>query len=184
MLSSNQNAYQSFPCRGYYFSRNWEKTQQRAQEPIYAVLTSDLHIGSTKFEKEALRRFTLWLRGKYGDEQMREIAGRVKYLLIAGDIVDAVGVYPGQAKELSIRDVHKQYDFAFKYLEKIPSYIEVIISPGNHDAARKALPQPAIFFLLVSQIFNIIFNCIESCTIIPSFKVTFINPKSTIQQLF
>ncbi|MGO8806643.1 MAG: DNA-directed DNA polymerase II small subunit [Candidatus Bathyarchaeia archaeon] len=133
-----------FLAEDIIFPEIGKKTQQRAQEPIYVVLTSDLHIGSTKFEKQAFRRFILWLRGKYGDEQMREIAGRVKYLLIAGDIVDGVGVYPGQAKELSIRDVHKQYDFAFKYLEKIPSYIEVIISPGNHDAARKALPQPAI----------------------------------------
>ena len=120
------------------------KTQQRAQEPVYAVLTSDLHIGSNKFEKEAFKRFILWLRGKYGNDEMKQIAGRVKYLLIAGDIVDGVGVYPNQAKELSIKDVHKQYDFASKYMGKIPDYIEIIISPGNHDAARKALPQPAI----------------------------------------
>lgn len=133
-----------FLAEDIIFPEIGRKTQQRAQEPVYAVLTSDLHIGSNKFEKEAFKRFIMWLRGKYGNEQMREIAGRVKYLLIAGDIVDGVGVYPGQEKELSIRDVHKQYDFAFKYLEKIPSYIEVIISPGNHDAARKALPQPAI----------------------------------------
>jgi len=30
------------------------------------------------------------------------------------------------------------------YLEQIPDYIELIIIPGNHDASRKALPQPAI----------------------------------------
>ena len=58
-----------------------KKPPQRAQEPVYAVLTSDLHIGSNKFEKEAFRRFILWLRGKYGNEQMREIAGKVKYCL-------------------------------------------------------------------------------------------------------
>ena len=133
-----------FLAEDIIFPEIGRKTQQRAQEPVYAVLTSDLHVGSTKFAKEPFKRFILWLRGKYGDEQMREIAGRVKYVLIAGDIVDGVGVYPGQAKELSIRDVHKQYDFAFRYLEKIPSYIEVVIAPGNHDAARKALPQPAI----------------------------------------
>jgi len=133
-----------FLAEDIIFPEIGRKPQQRAQEPIYAVLTSDLHIGSTMFEKEAFRRFILWLKGRYGNEQMREIAGRVKYLLVAGDIVDGVGVYPGQAKELSIRDVHKQYDFAFKYLEKIPNYIEIFIAPGNHDAARKALPQPAI----------------------------------------
>ena len=42
------------------------KTPQRAQEPVYAVLTSDIHIGSTKFTKEAFKRFIMWLRGKYG----------------------------------------------------------------------------------------------------------------------
>jgi DNA polymerase II small subunit len=120
------------------------KPPQRAQEPVYAVLTSDVHVGSNKFTKDAFRRFVLWLRGKYGTPEMREIAGRVKYLLIAGDIVDGVGIYPGQQTELTIRDVHKQYNFAIKYLEKIPSYIEIVLSPGNHDAARKSQPQPAI----------------------------------------
>lgn len=120
------------------------KAPQRAQEPVYAVLTSDIHIGSTKFTKEAFKRFIMWLRGKYGTPEMREIAGRVKYLLVAGDIVDGVGIYPGQQLELTIRDVHKQYEFAIKYLEKVPSYIEIVLSPGNHDAARKSLPQPAI----------------------------------------
>ena len=133
-----------FLAEDIIFPEIGRKTQQRAQEPVYAVLTSDLHIGSTKFQKEAFKRFILWLKGKYGNEQMKEIAGRVKYVLIAGDIVDGVGIYPNQAKELSIRDVHKQYSFAAKYLEKIPEYIEIIISPGNHDASRKALPQPAI----------------------------------------
>ena len=120
------------------------KQQQRAQEPVYAVLTSDIHIGSTKFTKESFRRFIQWLRGKYGTPEMKEIASRVKYLLVAGDIVDGVGIYPGQQNELTIRDVHKQYNYAAKYLEKIPSYIEIFLSPGNHDAARKSLPQPAI----------------------------------------
>ena len=120
------------------------KAPKRAQEPVYAVLTSDVHVGSAKFTKDAFRRFILWLRGKYGTPQMREIAGRVKYLLIAGDIVDGVGIYPGQQAELTIRDVRKQYDFAIKYLENIPSYIEIVLSPGNHDAVRKSQPQPAI----------------------------------------
>lgn len=120
------------------------KPPQRAQEPVYAVLTSDVHVGSNKFTKDAFRRFVLWLRGKYGTAEMREIAGRVKYLLIAGDIVDGVGIYPGQQTELTIRDIHKQYNFAIKYFEKIPSYIEIVLSPGNHDAARKSQPQPAI----------------------------------------
>jgi DNA polymerase II small subunit len=121
-----------------------QKPQHRAPDPVYAVLTSDIHMGSTKFHKEAFNRFSLWLNGKYGNDKMKEIAGHVKYLLFAGDIVDGVGVYPNQMKELIIKDVHEQYRLASKLIEQIPDYVEVLISPGNHDAPRKALPQPAI----------------------------------------
>jgi DNA polymerase II small subunit len=120
------------------------KPQHRAAEPVYAVLTSDIHAGSNKFNKDAFKRFIHWLNGKYGNDKMREIASHVKYVLTAGDIVDGVGVYPDQEKELSIRDIYNQYKYASKMIERIPDYIEIIISPGNHDAPRKALPMPAI----------------------------------------
>jgi len=121
-----------------------QKPQHRATEPVYAVLTSDIHMGSNKFNEEAFNRFILWLNGKYGNNKMKEVAGHIKYLLVAGDIVDGVGVYPNQINELVLKDVHEQYRFASKLIEQIPDYIEVIISPGNHDAPRNALPQPAI----------------------------------------
>jgi DNA polymerase II small subunit len=121
-----------------------QKPQHKAPIPVYAALTSDMHVGSTKFQRESFNRFILWLNGKYGDEKMREIASHVKYVLIAGDIVDGIGVYPNQVKELAIKDIYGQYKLAAKYIEQIPDYIEVVIIPGNHDAPRKALPQPPI----------------------------------------
>jgi DNA polymerase II small subunit len=121
-----------------------QKPIRRATEPIYAVLTSDIHIGSNKFNKDAFKRFIRWLNGQYGNEPMREIASHVKYCLVAGDLVDGVGVFPGQARELNIRDVHKQYQMAAKALSRLPEHIEIVVSPGNHDAPRKAMPQPAI----------------------------------------
>jgi len=133
-----------FLAEDIIFPEVGQKPQRRASEPIYAVLTSDMHVGSTKFQREAFNRFTLWLNGKYGNDRMKEIAGHVKYVLIAGDIVDGVGVYPNQVKELVIKDIHKQYKLASKLIEQIPDYIEIIVTPGNHDAPRKALPQPAI----------------------------------------
>jgi len=133
-----------FLAEDIIFPEVGQKPQRRAPEPIYAVLTSDMHVGSTKFNREAFNRFVLWLNGKYGNGRMKEIAGHVKYLLIAGDIVDGIGIYPNQVKELAIKDVHKQYRLAAKLIEQIPDYVEVIVSPGNHDAPRKALPQPAI----------------------------------------
>jgi DNA polymerase II small subunit len=120
------------------------KSPNKAQLPAYAVLTSDMHVGSAKFQKDAFNRFILWLNGKYGNGRLQEIASHVKYVLIAGDIVDGIGIYPNQLKELTIRDIYGQYKKAAQFIEQIPDYIEVIIIPGNHDAPRKALPQPAI----------------------------------------
>jgi DNA polymerase II small subunit len=59
--------------------------------------------------KSSFNRFVSWLNGKYGNGQMQEIASHIKYVLIAGDVVDGIGVYPNQAKELAIKDVYGQY---------------------------------------------------------------------------
>jgi DNA polymerase II small subunit len=93
--------------------------------------------------EDAFNRFTLWLNGKCGEES-REIAEQVKYVIIAGDIVDGVGVYPRQINDLVVEELSEQYELASKFLEQIPDYIDVIIIPGNHDATRRALPQPAL----------------------------------------
>ncbi len=121
-----------------------QKTSRKASIPVYAALISDLHVGSKNFMEKEFNRFLSWLRGKKGNKKLRNIASHIKYLVIAGDIVDGVGIYPGQLQGLAITDIYEQYLEAAKYFEKIPEYIEVIIIPGNHDASRKALPQPAI----------------------------------------
>ncbi len=121
-----------------------QRTPRKASEPVYAALISDLHAGSKQFMRDEFRRFLLWLNGKFGDPNLREIAGRIKYVVIAGDLADGIGIYPGQVRELAIKDIHRQYSLVSKYLGHIPDYIEVILIPGNHDASRKALPQPAL----------------------------------------
>jgi len=127
-----------------FFPEIPQRTPTRASEPVYAALISDLHVGSRHFMRGGFNRFLLWLNGKLGDASWREIASHVKYVVIAGDLVDGVGIYPQQARELVIHDIHRQYSAVSRYLEQIPDYIELIIIPGNHDASRKALPQPAI----------------------------------------
>ncbi|MCX8171380.1 MAG: metallophosphoesterase, partial [Candidatus Bathyarchaeota archaeon] len=116
----------------------------RASAPVCAVLLSDLHVGSKMFMEKEFKHFIRWLRGEVGGENLRGLAGRVKYLIIAGDIIDGVGIYPQQYDELEIKDIYKQYERAARELEDIPDHIEIIIIPGNHDATRRALPQPAI----------------------------------------
>ena len=107
----------------------------------YAVLLSDLHIGSRMFLSDDFARFLKWLNGGFGD---KDIVNRVKYLVIAGDLVDGVGVYPGQEFQLAERDPKKQYEMAAELLKQVPGHIQIVISPGNHDAVRQALPQPAV----------------------------------------
>ena len=121
-----------------------ERKPNKSRIPVYAVLMSDLHVGSKLFMEDVFKRFTLWLNGKFGDRRLRRIASHVKYIVIAGDIVDGVGVYPEQLEELAIEDVYKQYEATAELLQEIPEYVEVILIPGDHDASRKALPQPAI----------------------------------------
>ncbi len=117
---------------------------RKAKEAVSVALISDLHVGSKEFMKEAFNRFALWLKGKYGNVRQKDVACNVKYVIVAGDIVDGIGIYPNQLRELAIRDVFKQYKSAGELIRQIPEHIELIIIPGNHDATRKALPQPAI----------------------------------------
>jgi DNA polymerase II small subunit len=120
------------------------KSPRKASMPIYAALMSDFHIGSKEFMEKEFNQFVLWLKGKRGNGNLRDVAGHIKYLVIAGDIVDGVGIYPGQMEGLTITNIYEQYREAAKLLEQIPEHIEIIVVPGNHDASRKALPQPAL----------------------------------------
>jgi DNA polymerase II small subunit len=115
-----------------------------SDEEVYAALLSDLHVGSQKFLSEPFQRFLRWVQGDYGDEKIRRVARRLKYIVIAGDLVDGIGVYPGQEKELATTDIHHQYAEAAKLLSSIPPNISIIIIPGNHDATLQAIPQPPI----------------------------------------
>ena len=108
------------------------------------VFTSDVHIGSVTFLEDAFVRFTRWLNGDFGNEEQMELASKVKYMIVGGDIVDGIGVYPNQDKELAIKDITAQYDEAARLLGDIRSDIKIIITPGNHDASRVAEPQPAV----------------------------------------
>jgi DNA polymerase II small subunit len=102
-----------------------------------AAFLSDMHIGSKTFLHKEWNKFLKWLKEK------NPVAEKIKYLVIPGDIVDGVGIYPNQENDLEIMDVYEQYELLGNQMEEIPDYISVIIQPGNHDAVRRAEPQPA-----------------------------------------
>lgn len=118
--------------------------QRRTGSYGKAVLISDVHVGSSQFLEDAWLDFLDFLKGESDSEEMREIASQVRYLVVAGDLVDGIGIYPDQEMELDILDVYEQYRKAAEYFREIPKHIRVIISPGNHDSVRQAEPQPAL----------------------------------------
>ncbi len=121
-----------------------KKGLTKSDVPLALALASDIHVGSIKFLGDEFLKFIKWLRGEIGTQQQRELAGRVKYLVMGGDLVDGVGIYPEQEGELAVKDIYQQYAKVAEYLALLPEHIEILIMPGNHDAARQAEPQPAI----------------------------------------
>jgi len=115
-----------------------------AEEQVSLALISDTHIGSKLFLEKYFQKFVEWINGNVDSEKERQIVGRIKYLVIAGDNVDGIGIYPNQINELIIKDIFEQYAGFEKLAEQIPDYIEIMICPGQHDAVRWADPQPAI----------------------------------------
>jgi len=105
-----------------------------ADRHVQAALISDVHVGSQEFMADAWNRFTDWLH--------TEAAEHVEYLLIAGDMVEGVGIYPNQDEELDVVDIYDQYEAFNEYLKQVPGDMEIIMIPGNHDAVRLAEPQP------------------------------------------
>ncbi|MCX6748338.1 MAG: metallophosphoesterase [Candidatus Pacearchaeota archaeon] len=104
---------------------------------------SDIHIGSNNFLEEKFAKFIEWINGNVGDEKQKQEALRIKYLLITGDCVDGVGIFPGQEEVLVIKDMREQYKALTSYLSKIRKDIKIIMCPGQHDSVRVAEPQPA-----------------------------------------
>ncbi|AZQ13333.1 DNA-directed DNA polymerase II small subunit [Halorubrum sp. PV6] len=105
-----------------------------ADRHVQAALISDVHVGSDEFMADAWSSFTDWLHTPEAEP--------VEYLLLAGDMVEGVGVYPNQDEELEIVDIYEQYEAFAEYLKEVPADTEIVMIPGNHDAVRLAEPQP------------------------------------------
>jgi len=122
-------------------------------EDVYAAFVSDIHIGSKTFLEKEWKKFIEWINGKAGNERQRKVAEKIKYILMPGDIVDGVGIYPHQEEDLVIEDLYGQYKALVDEMKDMPQDIKIIIQPGNHDAVRPALPQPA-FGKEIREIFS------------------------------
>lgn len=115
-----------------------EQAKNKSESEAYAVFLSDLHIGSRYFMEEEFSDFVSWISSP------DPIAKKIRFVLIGGDVVDGVGIYPNQNKELVYQTIQEQLKKVEDLIDKIPKNVKIIIMPGNHDPGRRALPQPAI----------------------------------------
>ena len=111
----------------------------RAKSESYVVLISDLHVGSKYFMEATFMKFLNWISSS-DDEVVR----RIKFLCIGGDLIDGIGIFPNQDKELLELNINNQMSHVIDLLSRIPKHINVFVIPGNHDPGRRALPQPSI----------------------------------------
>ena len=153
---------------------------KKAPDEVYAAFVSDIHFGIKNFLHDEFIKFIQWLSGDFGSAQQRDIAKKIKYLFVTGDIVEGAGIYPGQDQDLAILDIKEQYEEAARYFRKIPTHIKIIICGGNHDAIRISEPQPpfdtktaAALYTLPNMIFvsNPATVNIHSSSTFPGFNV-------------
>lgn len=117
------------------------KEKKKTEKEIAFAFISDIHIGSAHFLSKNFENMLKWLNG---NGPRKDLAEKIGYLFLGGDLVDGIGIYPNQDKELVIKDIYEQYKVLNEFLELVPDHIKIIAIPGNHDAVRHAEPQPAL----------------------------------------
>jgi len=122
------------------------------KDHVRAAFMSDIHVGSRTFLEDRWTKVSTWLGSDDG------VAASIRYLVVSGDVVDGIGVYPRQDEELTIDDIYGQYEALARMIAALPDRLRVIMIPGNHDAVRPAEPQPA-FPQSIQKLFdsNVIF---------------------------
>ena len=128
------------------------KAKKTIDKDLSIAFISDMHIGSKYFCAKEFERMIKWLKGA---GQYKEIAEKIGYLLVVGDVADGIGNYPRQEYDLVVKDVFEQYKLVHEFLEMMPDHIKIIIIPGNHDSVRLSEPQPAIREEMIGKLPNV-----------------------------
>ncbi|VVB70809.1 DNA polymerase II small subunit [uncultured archaeon] len=117
--------------------RTWQALQD---EDEYVAFLSDLHFGSKYCLKNKLKTAIEFLNGNIQEE----IGKKIKTVLICGDVVDGIGIFPEQEKELEEKNIYNQFKEFEDFVLQINEDKRIVIIPGNHDPVRLAEPQPTI----------------------------------------
>ena len=128
---------------------------KKSEKEEHVAFISDIHIGSDMFLEKDFEKFIEWINGNSGSIEQKKIAKSIKYLFVIGDVVDGVGIYPGQEEELVIKDIKEQYDKCAEFFSKMRNDLQIIVCPGNHDALRLAEPQPVLDEKIAEALYNL-----------------------------
>ena len=113
----------------------------RAPHGVRVLFLSDLHVGSRSFLSDSWAHLVDFLREQGPNP---ELAASIDHVVVAGDLVDGIGIYPRQERDLAIADVVEQYAELGRRFRELPERLTIVTIPGNHDAVCPAEPQPAL----------------------------------------
>lgn len=131
-----------------------EHELKKTEEENYILTISDIHFGAKVFQDEAFQKLLEWINGNTQNEKLNLIAKKITHILVPGDIIEGIGIYPGQGKDARILSTEGQYHEAARWLSQIPKHIGIILIPGNHDTDRLSEPQPKLPYHKAYALYN------------------------------
>ncbi len=108
------------------------------------LFISDIHFGSNNFIRSIFAKLIQFLSLRKLTPQNEELASKINLLMIVGDLIEGIGLFPDQKDEILYHSLQSQYEGLSILLQEIPKDVEIIIIPGEHDATQIPNPQPAI----------------------------------------
>lgn len=127
---------------------------KKTDQEHYVAFLSDIHFGAKVFVDEAFQTLIDWINGRTQNEKLNAIAKKIKYVVIAGDLIEGIGIYPNQGKDARILSTEGQYHETARWLSQIPKDIGIIVIPGNHDTDRLSEPQPKLPYEKAYALYN------------------------------
>lgn len=124
---------------------SFQPKEFRATTDSHKILfVSDIHFGSQNFVRSVFAKLIKFLTLNDLDSEFQKLASEISTLMIVGDLVEGVGLFPDQKSDILYHSLQTQYDGLSVLLRDIPEDIKIIVIPGEHDATQIPNPQPAI----------------------------------------
>ncbi len=94
------------------------------ERDVNVAFAADIHVGSNTFLDTQWNRFMDFLNGRLDNGNgTKSILDTLEVLIVPGDVVDGIGVFPGQQDELLISDIYRQYEALAELLKEVPDHI-------------------------------------------------------------